>query len=145
MATQGQSRQTKRTPRRSSGRKTQTARRPAGRSVVELERVIASLEDKIAELTSPRTIRSTVSGATGQVGQAAVRASHQVGDLVADSLAEFAGRVRGGANSVTDAARMGTGAMQKIGLEMERRPLMTVAIALGIGFLAGMAGRREAA
>jgi hypothetical protein len=36
---------------------------------------------------------------------------------------------------------VGTGAIQKIGSEIERRPMMTVAIALGIGFLAGLAGR----
>ena len=109
----------------------------------ELERIIEGLETRIAELTSRNGIRSTIHGATDQMGSAVNRASHQVGDMVADTLAEFAERLRGGATSVTSAARVGTGAMQRIGAELEKRPFMTVAIALGIGFLAGLAGRRE--
>lgn len=109
----------------------------------ELERVIERLEARINELTSDSSIRATVHGATRQMGQAVDRASHQVGDMVADTLAEFAERLRSGAVSVTGAARAGTGAMQRIAGELEKRPFMTVAIALGIGFLAGMAGRRE--
>jgi hypothetical protein len=111
--------------------------------VNELERVIRSLENRLAQLTSRDTIRSTVSGATHQVGSAVTRASNQVGEMVADRLTDVATKIRGGATSVTGAARVGTGAMQRIGNELERRPLMTVAIALGIGFLAGLAGRRE--
>ncbi|HET9904902.1 MAG TPA: hypothetical protein VFQ27_14490 [Xanthobacteraceae bacterium] len=107
--------------------------------------MIESLEQQIADLTSSSTIRSTIAGASDQVGQAAVRATNQVGDLVADSLTELANRVRGSAASMTGVARAGAGSLQKIGVEMERRPLMTVAIALGIGFLAAMVGRREAA
>lgn len=109
----------------------------------ELERVIRSLENRLAQLTSRDTIRSTVSGATNHVGHAVTRASNQVGEMVADRLTDVATRIRGGATSVTGAARLGTGAIQRIGDELERRPLMTVAIAIGIGFLAGLAGRRE--
>ena len=146
MPNQDEKPRTKTSTRRTSrSARARSKARSSGRSVADLEQLIRSLEARIADLTSDRTIRSTVSGATGQVGQAAVRASHQVGDLVADTLTDFADRVRGSANSVTSAARVGTGALQKIGTEMERRPLMTVAIALGIGFLAAMAGRREAA
>jgi hypothetical protein len=79
------------------------------------------------------------------VNEVVTHASDQVGDLIANSLTDIAGRVRTGANSVTGVARVGTGAIQRIGTEIEKRPLMTVAIALGIGFLAAMAGRREAA
>lgn len=109
----------------------------------ELEHIIEGLEARIAELTSRNGIRSTIHGATDQMGSVVNRASHQVGDMVADTLAEFAERLRGGATSVTSAARVGTGAVQRIGAELEKRPFMTVAIALGIGFLAGLAGRRE--
>jgi ElaB/YqjD/DUF883 family membrane-anchored ribosome-binding protein len=118
-------------------------RRRRARNVNELERVIRSLENQLAQLTSRDTIRSTVSGATHQVGNALTKASNQVGDMVADRLTEVATKFRGGATSVTGAARMGTGAIQRIGQELERRPLMTVAIALGIGFLAGLTGRRD--
>ena len=118
-------------------------RRRPSRDVSELERAIRRLENRLAQLTSSKNIRSTVSSATNQVGSAVTSASNHVGDMVADTLTEVADKIRGGATSVTNAARLGTGAIQRIGTELERRPLMTVAIALGIGFLAGLAGRRE--
>ena len=118
-------------------------RRRRYRDVGELERVIRSLENRLARLTSADNIRSSVSGATNQVGNVVTKASNQVGEMVADTLTEVATKIRGGATSVTGAARLGSGAMQRIGEELERRPLMTVAVALGIGFLAGLAGRRE--
>jgi ElaB/YqjD/DUF883 family membrane-anchored ribosome-binding protein len=141
-------RRTKRVAARSSTRRRvrnghARPRRRRARDVNELERVIRSLENRLARLTSRDTIRSTVSGATNQVGHAVTRASNQVGEMVADRLTDVATKIRGGATSVTGAARLGTGAIQRIGDELERRPLMTVAIAIGIGFLAGLAGRRE--
>lgn len=158
MPTQEQDRQTEkavptrtrsRTVRKSAARRansrSRTRRPPRGRSVAELEQVIETLEGRIAELTSPNAIRSAVAGASNQVSQVAARATSQVGDLVADSLTELAERMRGSAHSVTGAARASTTALQRIGTEIERRPLMTVAIAVGLGFLAAMMGRREAA
>lgn len=109
----------------------------------ELERVIETLEAQLAQLTSGHNIRSTINGATSQVGRAVNRASSQMGHAVADTLTDVAGRFLHSATSVTGAAKMGTGAMRKIGTELERRPFMTVAIALGIGFLAGLAGRQQ--
>jgi ElaB/YqjD/DUF883 family membrane-anchored ribosome-binding protein len=140
-------RRSKRTAVRSSHRRragngyARTRRR--SRDISELEQVIRTLENRLAELTSGENIRSRVTGATNQVGSVVTKASNQVGEMVADTLTEFAEKIRGGATSVTSAARVGTGAIQRIGSELERRPLMTVAIALGIGFLAGLAGRRE--
>jgi ElaB/YqjD/DUF883 family membrane-anchored ribosome-binding protein len=144
-------RRSKRAPARSSNRRragnrragTGYARRRRYRDVGELERVIRSLENRLARLTSADNIRSSVSGATNQVGNVVTKASNQVGEMVADTLTEVATKIRGGATSVTGVARLGTGAIQRIGEELERRPLMTVAVALGIGFLAGLAGRRE--
>jgi ElaB/YqjD/DUF883 family membrane-anchored ribosome-binding protein len=127
------------------GRKRATAkRRPKAREINELEAVIRGLETRLAEFTNTG-IRSAVTGASNQVGKAASRASNQVGEVVADTLTEVATRLLSGATSVTGTARMGAGAMARIGTELERRPFMTVAIALGIGFLAGLAGRRDAA
>jgi len=111
--------------------------------VGELERIIHGLEQRLALLTDPGQIRSAISGATGQMNRAVSSASGHVGDLVADTLTDVADRLRSSANSVTGAARVGTSAIQRIGAEIERRPLMTVAIAVGLGFLAGLAGRRD--
>jgi len=124
------------------------ARSPARRrtaDIGELEKIIRNLEDRIAYLTSGHGIRSAVSGATSEVGRVVTRASNHVGDMVGDTLTDVAGRMRGSATAVTGVARSGANAMHKVATELERRPLMTVAIALGIGFLAGMAGRREQA
>ena len=52
--------------------------------------------------------------------------------------------MRNGVQAATDqAARLGGDALHKVEDEVERRPLMTVAIAAGIGFLAGIASRRS--
>lgn len=121
--------------------------------ISELEQVIRGLESRIAQLTNGETIRNTIHGATDQVGKAVSNATTSVsnavggaashaGDMAADMLTDVAARLRNGATSVTGVAKLGTGAIQKVGSEMERRPLMTVAIALGLGFLAGMSGRR---
>jgi hypothetical protein len=123
-------------------RPTRTRRR-ASSHVSELERIVANLEAQIAHLTSGNGIRSTIHGATNQVGRTFTQASNHVGGVVADKLTGVAGHFRNGANSVTGAARVGTSAVRRIGMEVERHPLMTVAIALGIGFMAGMAGRQE--
>jgi hypothetical protein len=125
-------------------RRRSTARaRSRNAEIGELERMIRSLEDRIVNLTSAQSIRSTVSGATDQVSEAVSRASGHVGDIAAEMLTDVASRLRGSATSVTGVARIGTQAMQKVGSELERRPIMTVAIALGLGFLAGLAGRRS--
>ncbi len=56
-------------------------------------------------------------------------------------------RVRESASDVTasiadEASRFGSDAFRKISNEVEQRPLMMLAIAAGIGFLAGFANRR---
>lgn len=126
-------------------RRRRTAARTRSRNVEigELERMIRSLEERILNLTSAQTIRSTVSGATDQVNQAVTRASGHMGDVAADMLTDVADRLRGGVTAVTGVAKVGTQAVQRVGSELERRPMMTVAIALGLGFLAGLAGRRS--
>jgi ElaB/YqjD/DUF883 family membrane-anchored ribosome-binding protein len=126
-----------------NGHARRTTRRRPPTQVSELERIIANLEAQIAHLTSGNGIRSTIHGATNHVGRALAQASNHVGDVVADKLTGVAGQVRNGANSVTGVARVGTSAARRIGVEVERHPFMTVAIALGLGFMAGMAGRQE--
>jgi len=139
----------KRAPRRPAKARSARGRRNGHTAVSrtadvgELERIIRGLEQRLAQLTDPGHIRSTISTATGQMNRAVSTASDHVGDLVADTLSDMAGRLRSGATSVTGAARVGTSAVQRIGAEIERRPLMTVAIAVGLGFLAGLAGRRD--
>lgn len=139
----------KTTARRKTVRAKSRKPRAPARDIGELERIIQNLESRITELTNRDNIRRAVVGATDQVGGAVSdvvsRASSQVGNYVADSIYGVASRVREGATSVTGAAKTGTSAVQRVAGELEKRPIMTVAIALGIGFLAGLVGRRDAA
>jgi hypothetical protein len=111
-------------------------------SINDLNRAIQILEGHIEQLTSSEGIRSTLGGATKGMSKAVTRTSGRAGEVVADRLSEVANRLRGSATAVTDAARTGVGAMQQVGAQLERRPFMTVAIALGVGFLAGMTSSR---
>ena len=75
-----------------------------------------------------------------------------LGDVIASALSSWADRVRQGASTVGDqsaalsknAARLGTMAVDRIGEESRQRPLVVVAVALGVGILIGMAvGSRQ--
>jgi ElaB/YqjD/DUF883 family membrane-anchored ribosome-binding protein len=68
-------------------------------------------------------------------------------EAVASALSTWADRFRQGTNSLgdqsaafgKDAARYGTAALNQISKETEQRPLVAIAVALGIGILIGMA------
>ena len=72
-----------------------------------------------------------------------------LGEAVASALSSWADRFRQGSNSVSDqsaafgkdAARYGTAALNQISQETEQRPLIAIAVALGVGILIGMAAR----
>jgi hypothetical protein len=93
--------------------------------------------------------------AAGAAGRNVSAGVSQTADRVADTLAavliDAADRFRGGARSMGDevsrvghqAARLGNDALRRISDEVERRPLAVLAIAAGIGFLIGIAGRRR--
>ncbi len=130
-------------PARQEGRSSRrNGRNP---SVSDLQQAIRELEQRLEELTDAKGIRRTVNTASDQVGEVVTHASQLVGDALAGTLTDVAERVRAGALTVTTAARVGATAMEKIAGEMQRRPFLTVAMAVGIGFLAGMAARKELA
>src|SRR5262245_37207662 len=111
------------------------SRNPRSDDIAEIEREIArlmgDLENRVGRL---RTLTKN----------SAAHAASDAGEYVSEALAETAERLRNGAHAVTDeAARVGNEALRKIEDEIEQRPLLTLAIAAGIGFLAGMAGRRQ--
>jgi ElaB/YqjD/DUF883 family membrane-anchored ribosome-binding protein len=89
---------------------------------------------------------------TGIGARASTNSRDIVGDLsevIASALSTWADRFREGAGTVgdqsaalgKDAARLGTMAIDRIGDESRRRPLVAVAVALGVGVLVGMALR----
>jgi ElaB/YqjD/DUF883 family membrane-anchored ribosome-binding protein len=91
----------------------------------------------------------------GRTAASATQATDHVGDALAAALSDVMDRFRGSARSVGDeasrfgheaarvGARLGGTALRKISDEVEHRPLMILAVAVGVGFLVGLAGRRH--
>jgi len=113
--------------------------------IAEMGRRMQAIERRLGRMANGGAQR--VSALSGGVSQATDR----VGDMVASALSDIADRFRGGARSVGDeasrfgqeAARFGNDALRRLSHEVEHRPLVLLAVAAGIGFLAGMAGRRN--
>jgi ElaB/YqjD/DUF883 family membrane-anchored ribosome-binding protein len=61
------------------------------------------------------------------------------------SLSSIADRFRGGAHSMGDeAAKLGNDVLRRLSNEIEHRPLVTLAVAVGVGILVGLAIRSAA-
>jgi ElaB/YqjD/DUF883 family membrane-anchored ribosome-binding protein len=68
------------------------------------------------------------------------------GAAIAPVLSSIADRFRGGAHSMSDeAAKLGNDALRRLSNEVEHRPLVTLAVAIGVGILVGLAIRSAAA
>jgi ElaB/YqjD/DUF883 family membrane-anchored ribosome-binding protein len=90
-----------------------------------------------------------------KLNNAARQQASEAGDMMTENLAELAERLRAGAESLSetvadkagrlgdDALEIGGEALRRLEEEIEQRPLMTLAIVAGIGFLIGMAARRR--
>jgi hypothetical protein len=103
----------------------------------EIERRLHALEKRLNEIGARASTNSR-----DLVGD--------LGDVIASALSNWADRVRQGVSTVgdqsaalsKDAARLGTMAIDRIGEESRQRPL--VAVALGVGILIGWAvGSRQ--
>jgi ElaB/YqjD/DUF883 family membrane-anchored ribosome-binding protein len=104
--------------------------------VGEIERRLRILQNGLEKVGSPASsnARDTADG---------------LSEAVASALSSWADRFRQGASSLADhsaafgkdAARYGTAALNQISKETEQRPLMAVAVALGVGILIGIATR----
>jgi ElaB/YqjD/DUF883 family membrane-anchored ribosome-binding protein len=99
----------------------------------------------------------------GRVGReagrrASTRASavgDQIGDVIAPILNEVTNRFRSGRRLAADEAarfgnqavriggRIGGDALDRLVTEVEHRPLVTLAVAVGVGILIGIVGRRH--
>ena len=113
---------------------TRAAKSAAAEEIAAIEELMSDLEKRLRRLSN--TARSEASGASGEVG-----------DFVSEALERIMSRVRDSAAGVThtvaeEASRFGTDAFKKLADEVEHRPLMMLAVAAGIGFLAGLANRR---
>jgi ElaB/YqjD/DUF883 family membrane-anchored ribosome-binding protein len=136
----GSSRTTHRSARRKTSRTALTrARRVMSNAVSddvsamrgEVNQLIGDLEDRLNRLN-----RLTKSGASHAVDG--------VNDLMYGAVTSLTDPVRDRARAVSnDAAKMGHQALRRIGTEIDQHPLLTLAIAAGIGFIAGMARRAD--
>jgi ElaB/YqjD/DUF883 family membrane-anchored ribosome-binding protein len=113
-----------------------------GPSVAAIQKHLGAVEkelEKIGRIAGDRT------------SAAAATASDQVGDAISTILNEMVERFRQGRQAAGDqagrlsnqalnlGAKYGSDALQRAASEVEERPLVTVAIALGIGILIGAA------
>jgi ElaB/YqjD/DUF883 family membrane-anchored ribosome-binding protein len=113
-----------------------------GPSVAAIQKHLGAVEkelEKIGRIAGDRT------------SAAAATASDQVGDAISTILNEMMERFRQGRQAAGDqagrlsnqalnlGAKYGSDALQRAASEVEERPLVTVAIALGIGILIGAA------
>lgn len=97
----------------------------------EVRQLMTDLEDRIERLNmlTKRGAGHAVDG---------------VNDLVFGAVSNVTDRVRDNARSVSDdAARLGNQAVREVAAQIDKRPLLTLAIAAGIGFIAGLARRQD--
>jgi ElaB/YqjD/DUF883 family membrane-anchored ribosome-binding protein len=103
---------------------------------------IVSIEREIGELM--HDIEARVGKLQALAKRSAKEAADGATEFVSDTVTDAADRMRNGASAMSDeASRMTGDAIRRIEDEVGQRPLLTLAIAAGIGFLAGMAGRRS--
>jgi ElaB/YqjD/DUF883 family membrane-anchored ribosome-binding protein len=104
----------------------------------ELDRLLSDLEQRLSRLA--RTALP-----------ASAPAIDRVGDTVAAALSDIADKFRnrartagaGASRAGEDALQLGNDALRKLAHEVEQRPLVTLAIAVGVGALAaGLLARR---
>jgi ElaB/YqjD/DUF883 family membrane-anchored ribosome-binding protein len=79
-------------------------------------------------------------------------AGDQIGDAIASAVTEIVERFRSGRRLAGDeavrfgneaarfGAKVGNDALERVASEVEHRPLVTLAVAIGVGILIGMAG-----
>ena len=117
----------------------------------DLERMVDRLEERLAQLNR----------AAARASAAAPDTATRVGDAIAGALGEIAERFRSRATSLSrsaarsvsnadlahlgeDALQFGNQALRKLARDVERKPLILLAVAVGIGVLAaGLIARRN--
>ena len=129
--------------RKQSRPRAQSARHVMGEAVAgdvaamraEVADMIASLDERIERLN-----RLTKQGAT--------HAAESANDIVLNAISDLTGRVTDKAQvnaraASDEVAKFGNQALKRVVQEIDQRPLLTLAIAAGIGFIAGLARRPE--
>jgi ElaB/YqjD/DUF883 family membrane-anchored ribosome-binding protein len=87
----------------------------------------------------------------GRASAGATQVADRMGETIASALSNVAERVRDGAGSMGDevarfggqAAKLGNTAVRRLSDEVERHPLITVGVAVGVGILVGLASSSQ--
>lgn len=98
-----------------------------------------------------RTLERRLERLGDRTSASAAQAADRVGEGIASALTSIAERFRGGAGSVSDeamrigneAAELGHDALRRVSREVERHPLVVLAVAVGVGILVGLASHRR--
>ncbi len=112
--------------------------RPRSANAGEIERRLRSVEQRLERVG-------------GRASASTTQTADHVGETIASALSGIADRFRGGTNSMSDeaakfgseAAKLGNNALHRLSKEVEHRPIVTLAIAVGVGILVGLARRRH--
>jgi ElaB/YqjD/DUF883 family membrane-anchored ribosome-binding protein len=111
-----------------------------GRSTASIDIDIAAIERLMSELqTRLDRLSGTAARTSSSVADAAGRAEEAISAVLSDVADKFGKRARATGD---EAVKLGTNVMRRIGAEVEYRPVATLAVAVGIGFLLGFIGRR---
>jgi len=98
-----------------------------------------------------RSLERQLERVGGRSAASAGQAADRVGETIVSALQSMADRLQGGANSVRDeaakigseAAKLGNHALRRLSNEVEHRPLVTLAVAIGVGILVGLASHHR--
>jgi len=114
---------------------------------------ISVIQDRVRVLENEIDRLGRVAGRRTSAGMSA--AGSQVGDAIASAVSDIFERFssgrrlagEGAARFGNDAAKFGNDALRRLSSEVEQRPLVILAVAVGIGLLigaaGGMSGRRK--
>jgi ElaB/YqjD/DUF883 family membrane-anchored ribosome-binding protein len=114
------------------------------------DRNISALEGRLHALENEIEKLGRSAGRRASAGVSA--AGDHVGDAIASAVTEIVDRFRSGRRLAGDeamrfgneaaklGAKMGNDALRRMATEVEHRPLITLAVAVGVGILIGMAG-----
>jgi ElaB/YqjD/DUF883 family membrane-anchored ribosome-binding protein len=111
---------------------------------------LSALESRLRSLENEIERVGRKAGRSASAGMSS--AGDQIGEAVASAVSEIVDRFRSGRRLAGDeavrfgneaakfGAKVGNDALERVASEVEHRPLITLAVAVGVGILIGMAG-----
>jgi len=111
---------------------------------------VSAIEDRLRALENELERVGRKAGRRASAGVSA--AGDHIGDAIASAVSEIVDRFRSGGRVAGDeavrfgnqaakfGAKVGNNALHRMASEVEQRPLVTLAVAVGVGILIGMTG-----